>query len=236
MESTISSPCSCSDLPLSRQDATLAHLGSLPSHNLALWTDGSTPFSFGKGGSGVFVNCFLYGTEATLSFSAGPVRSSFSAEAWAFLHALCWSWQYQQVCHFSSFSYYLTLVLSSPAYPLLHLSFYLNLSGRSGRNCLLSPSVLSGYNGSPDTRFSRGNNAADELVKRERHLRPLQYLVVSLLLFLLPSFHFSRTGGVLSHRNSSTYRFYRFPPRNLSSLVTFAVFSLVYAATDTAFC
>ena len=50
----------------------------------------------------------------------------------------------------------LTLVLSSPPCPLLHLSSYLKLCGRSGRNCLLSPSVLSDYNGSPDTCFSRG--------------------------------------------------------------------------------
>ena len=51
-------------------------------------------------------------------------------------------------------SYYLTLVLSSPLCPLLRLSFYLNLCSRSGWNCLVSP-VLSGYNGYPDTRFSR---------------------------------------------------------------------------------
>ena len=54
------------------------------------------------------------------------------------------------------FSYYLTLVLSSPPCPLLHLSSYLKLCGRSGRNCLLSSPALSDYNGSPDARFSRG--------------------------------------------------------------------------------
>ena len=57
---------------------------------------------------------------------------------------------------FLLFSYYLTLILSSPLCPLLHLSFYVKLCGRSCRNCLLSPPVLSGYNGSLDTRFSRG--------------------------------------------------------------------------------
>ena len=51
------------------------------------------------------------------------------------------------------FSFYLTLVLSSPPCPLLHRSSHLKLCGRSGRNCLLSPPVLSGYNGSPDTCF-----------------------------------------------------------------------------------
>ena len=71
---------------------------------------------------------------------------------------------------------------------------------------------------------------------RERYSHPLQSLVVSLLLSLVSTLVFSRTGGVLSHRSSSTHRFPRFPPRNLCSLVMLAVFSLVYAATDTAFC
>ena len=100
VESTLSSPCSRSDPSHSRQGAALAHLDSLPPHDLVLWTDGSVPF--GKGGSGVLANCSLCGTEATLSFSAGPVCSSFSAEACAILHALCWSRQHQPVCHFSS--------------------------------------------------------------------------------------------------------------------------------------
>ena len=56
---------------------------------------------------------------------------------------------------FLLFSYYLTLVLSLPPCPLLHLSSYLKLCVRSGRNCLLSP-VLSGYNGSPQTLVSTG--------------------------------------------------------------------------------
>ena len=46
----------------------------------------------------------------------------------------------------------LTLVLSSPPCPLLHLSCCLKLCGRSGRNCPSSPPVLSGYNGSPQSR------------------------------------------------------------------------------------
>ena len=75
---------------------------TLPPNDLVLWTDSSVPFPLGKSGSGILANCSLYGTEATLSFSAGPVCSSFSAEACAFLHALFWSRQHQQVCHFSS--------------------------------------------------------------------------------------------------------------------------------------
>ena len=102
VESTLSTPCSRSDHPLFRQGAALAHLDSLPPHDLVLWTDSYVPLPFGKGGSGVLANCSLCGTEATLSFLAGPVCSSFSAEVCAILHALCWSRQHQQVCHFSS--------------------------------------------------------------------------------------------------------------------------------------
>ena len=128
----------------------------------------------------------------------------------------------------------LTLVLSSPPCPLLHLSSFLKLCGRSGRNCLLSPPVLSDCNGSPDTRFSQGTTRLMSWPDGERYMRPLQSLVVSLLLFLVSTLVFSRTGGVLSHLNSLTHRFPRFPLRNLCSLVMLAVFSLVYAATDTA--
>ena len=131
--------------------------------------------------------------------------------------------------------YYLALVLSSPPCPLLHLSSYLKLSGRSGRDCLLSPPVLSGYNGSPDTRFSRATTRLMSWPDGERYLHPPLSPVVSLLLSLKSTLVFSRTGGALSHLNSLTHRFHRFPPRNLCSLVMLAVSSLVFAATDTAF-
>ena len=104
------------------------------------------------------------------------------------------------------FSYYLTLVLSSPPCPLLHLFFYLKLCGRSGRNCLLSP-ALSGYNGSPDTRFSRGTTRLTSLPDGERCLRPPLSLVVSLPFSLVCTLVLSRTGGVLSLPNILTHRF-----------------------------
>ena len=134
------------------------------------------------------------------------------------------------------FSSYLTLVLSSPPCSLLRLSSYLKLCGRSGRNCLFSPPVLSGYNESPDTRFSRRTMRLMSWPVGEHYLRPLQSLAVSLLLSLVYTLVFSRTGGVLSHLNSSTHRFPRIPPRNLCSHVTLPVFSLVFAAMDTAYC
>ena len=90
---------------------------------------------------------------------------------------------------FLLFSYYLTLVLSSPPCPLLHLSSYLKLCGRSGRNCLLSSRVLSDYNGSPDTRFSRGTTRLMNWPDGERYLHPPQSLVVSLVSTLISRVH-----------------------------------------------
>ena len=129
------------------------------------------------------------------------------------------------------FSSCLALVLSLPPCPLLHLSYNLILCGRSGRNCLLSPPVVLGYNGSPDTRFYRGTTRLMSWPDGELFSRPPQSLVVSLVSTLV----LSRTGDVLSHLNSLTHRFPRFPPRNLYSLVMLAVSSLVFAATDTSF-
>ena len=117
---------------------------------------------------------------------------------------------------------------------LLHLSFYLKLFGKSGRNCLPSAAVLSGYNGSLGTRFYRVTTRLMSWPDGERYLRPLQSLVVTFLLSLVFTLFISRTGGVPAHRNSS-HRFPRFPTRNLCSLVMITVFSLVYAPTNTAF-
>ena len=66
--------------------------------------------------------------------------------------------------------------------------------GRSGRNCLLFPPVLSDYNGSPDTRFSRGTTRLMSWPDGERFLRSPQSLVVSLLLSLVSTLVLSFLG------------------------------------------
>ena len=173
VESTLSSLCSRSDRHLSRLCGALAHLDSFPPS--IIWYFEQTALSlflFSKGVSGALANCSLCGTEATLSFSAGPVCSSISAEACTILHALCWSRQHQQVCHFSSLlllsdSRSVLTTLSSP--PLFHLSqtlwqIWQELSSLSSSSIRLQ--------WIPGHSFLPGNDAADELAIRGVLLAP----------------------------------------------------------------
>ena len=209
VESTLPTPCSRSDSPHSRQSAALAHLDSFLPHDLIFWTDGSVCFPFGKGGSGVLANCSLCGTEATLSFSAGPVCSSFSAEACAILHALCWSRQHQQACHISSVLLLsdsrsvLTTLSSPPSFLLSQTLWQIWQELSSLSSCSIRLQWVPGHS------FIPGKTRPTSLPDGEHYLRPPQSLVVSLL---------SWTGGVLSLLHILTHRFPRFPPRNLCSL------------------
>ena len=137
---------------------------------LMIWYSGQTAlffFPFGKDGSGVLANFSHCGTEATLSFSAGSVCSSFSAEACAILHALCWSRQHQQVCHFSSplLSSNSRSILSS-IFPFAS-NFLADLAGTVFPLFLFYQATLG-----PRTLASPGNDAADGLARRGALLSP----------------------------------------------------------------
>ena len=186
---------------------------TLSPNDLVLWTDDSVPFPFGKGGYDILANCSLCGTEATLLFSASPVCSSFSAEACTILHSFCWSRQHQQACHFSSL-----LLLSDSRSVLATLS--------SHPSFLLSPTLWQIWQ-----KLSSLSFCSIRLQWVPKHL----FLVVFLLLSLVSTLVFSRTGGVPSHLNSLTHKFPRFLLRNLCSLVMLTGSSLVFAAMDTAF-
>ena len=68
VKSTLSSSCSRSDLPLSRQGAALAHPNSLPPHNLVISTDGSVPFPFCKSSSGVLLTAHFVALRPLFPF------------------------------------------------------------------------------------------------------------------------------------------------------------------------
>ena len=159
--------CSRSDPLLARQSAALSHLNSLPHHDLVLWTDGSVPFALGKGGSGVFADCSLCNTQELLSFSAGPVCSSFSAEAVALFQALSWTRQHLRICQFNSVLILsdscsvLQLLKSSPGFllPSTFWQIWHELSCLS-QSLILTLQWVPGHSSLP------GNDTADMLAKK----------------------------------------------------------------------
>ena len=156
VESTLPTPCSCSDPPLSHQGATLAHLDSLP---LMIWCFEQTAlflFLFAKAALVFSPTALSVALRPLFPFRQAQYVQVFRLKLVAFCMLFAGLGSTNKSAISLLFSYYLTLVLSLPPCPLLHLSSYLKLCGRSGRNCLLFPPVLSGYNGSPDTHFYRG--------------------------------------------------------------------------------
>ena len=166
VESTISFPCSRSDLPLSRQGAALAHLDSL---SLMIWHSGLTAlflFLLAKAAPAFLPTALSVTPRPLLSFT------SFSAEACAILHALCWSRQHQQVSHFSfllllSDSRSVLTTLSSPP------SFLLSQTLRQiwqELSCLSSCFIRLQW--VPGHSFLPGDDAANALARRSALLAP----------------------------------------------------------------
>ena len=101
VESTLSTPCSRSDPSLSLTEVRLSPTLTLSS--LMIWYFGQTALFLSAKAAPVYLPTASYvALRPLFPFRQAPVCSSFSAEACAILHALCWSRQHQQVCHFSS--------------------------------------------------------------------------------------------------------------------------------------
>ena len=152
------------------------------------------------------------------------------------MHALCWSRQRQQVCHFFcllllSDSRSVLATLSSPPSFLLSQTLWQiwqELSSLS--SCFIRLQWVPGH------WFLPGNNAANELARRGALLAPS---AIPCGLFLLITRIHSCLISDWRRTVSSKYFDTQVPlisTGNLCSLITLAVFSLVFAAINTAFC
>ena len=140
---------------------------------IALFEAWRPPFPFGKA---QYVQVFPLKLASFCKLSAGPGSTNNSA---IFLLP----------------SSSLTLTFSLPLCPILRLSF---LSQTLSQICLLFPLVLSGCNGSPDTRFSRETTRLMRWPNGECYSCLLQCLMVSSLLFLVSTLLFSSTSTFLA--------------------------------------
>ena len=200
VESTFFFFCTCSDPPLSLAVVQLSPTWTLSS--LMIWYSGQTAlflFLLARAALAYLPTAFSVALRALFPFQQAQYAQVSTLKSAPFCKLFAGLGSTNKSAISLLFCYHLTLVLSLPPCPLLRFSFYLKLCGRSGRNCLPSPPVLSGCNGSPDTCFSWGTTRLMSWPDWEHCLFPLQSLVVSLLFSLVSTLVFFWTGGVLSH-------------------------------------
>ena len=156
----------CTGNSTARLQSASNRLSSFPPSDIQVWADGSVPSLFGPGGAGVNVTCSKCNTSNFLSFSTGPIASSFAAETFARKQGLDWctrdftTCKFQSVLFLTDFQSALSILLSAPSY-LLPDSFWnvWSLASSLSNNTTLSFQWVPGHAGLP------GNEKADFLAK-----------------------------------------------------------------------
>jgi len=109
----------CSRSDPGQSDTAADFLRSLPTNDVVIWTDVPSPLR--AGGAGIHAVCGRC-SSSSLSYSAGPVSSSFSAESTALVRGLEWCHSHLKPCHFQSALFLmdsqsaLTLLSCAPAF------------------------------------------------------------------------------------------------------------------------
>ena len=114
----------CTGNSTARLQSASNRLSSLPPSDIQVWTDGSVPSFFGPSGAGVYVTCSKCNTFYSLSFSTGPIASSFTAETFALKQGLDLCTSHFMTCKFQSVLFLtdsqsaLSILSSAPSYLL----------------------------------------------------------------------------------------------------------------------
>ena len=156
----------CTGNSTARLQSASNRLSSLPFSDIQVWTDGSVPSFFGLGGTGVYVACSKCNTFYSLSFSTGPIASSFTAETFALKQGLDWCTSHLMTCKFQSVRFLtdsqlaLSILSSAPSYLLPDSLWSVwSLVSSLSNNTTLSFQWVTGHVGLP------GNETADLLAK-----------------------------------------------------------------------
>ena len=156
----------CTDNSTARLQSASSRLSSLPPSDIQVWTDGCVPFLFGPGGAGVYVTCSKCNTSYSLSFSTGPIASSFTAETFAPKQGLDWCTSHLMTCKFLSVLFLtdsqsaLSILSSAPSYLLPESLWNVwSLASSLSNNTILCFQWVPGHAG------LFGNEKADLLAK-----------------------------------------------------------------------
>ena len=226
----------CTGNNTARLQTALSRLYSLPPSDIQVWTDGSVPSLFGPGGVGVYVTYSKCNTSNSLSFSSGPIASSFTAETFALKQGLAWCTSHLMTCKFQSVLFLtdsqsaLSILSSAPSYLLPESLWNVwSLASSFSNNTNLSFQWVPRHAGLP------GNRKADLLAKTSASL-PTD-AIPSPLPQLLPKPVIPNTaiGDVTSPTLIWTSKSPKSLRRNFFFLAPYAVSSPVFAAMATVF-
>jgi len=182
------------------------------------WTDGSFPSPLGTGGASIHTVCGRCSSSSSLSYSAGPVSSSFSAESSVLVRGLEWCHSHLKTCHFQS-DFFLTdslsaLTLLSSAPPFLQTKSFWDILDLSDS---LSSCVALSFQWVPVHAGFSGNERAVSFA-RTGAILPVAHVSCPLAPTIAKIRHtrYSLWRRALS-QNPSPARFLRFPRRNWPS-------------------